>query len=153
MIANAQDESGLVVIGDMAPEFQLNDGKETITLSSLKGKVVLVNFFATWCPPCRKELPYVEEQVWKKYKNNPNFKLLVVGRNHSQEELIAFNKDKFEMPFYPDKDRQIFSKFAINTIPRNYVINKQGKIIYASTGFTLDSFSEMLKVIDKALKL
>lgn len=151
--AHAQDTSDLVKLGDQVPDFYLKNNEEIISPQSLEGKVVVIDFFATWCPPCIKELPLVEKYIWNKYKDNQNFKLLVVGRNHSKEELTKFGKDKFTMPFYPDKERVMYSKFAINTIPRNYVLNKSGKIIYSSSGFTMESFNKMLEVIEKELKL
>ncbi|MGQ1788370.1 TlpA family protein disulfide reductase [Saccharicrinis sp. GN24d3] len=148
----AQDVASLVKAGDLMPAFNLKSADENISSSDLKGKVVLINFFATWCPPCIKELPYVKKEIADKYKNRKDFKLLVVGREHTQAEMDKFKAEKFDLPFYPDKDRAMYGKFAMNTIPRNYVIDKSGKIIYASTGFSIEEFEKMLDLLKRELQ-
>ena len=121
--------------------------------ASLKGKVILVNFFATWCPPCQKELAAVQQTLWPKYKNNKDFVLLVIGREHSDADLQKYNEKKgFDFPLYPDKDRAIFGAFAKNLIPRGYLVGKDGKIIYTSKGYTDEEFAELMTKIEGALK-
>jgi thiol-disulfide isomerase/thioredoxin len=72
LVVRAQDESGdLVKEGQQMPAFTIvNDNGTQVPSSSLKGKVILVNFFATWCPPCQKELAEVQKTLWPKYKDN-----------------------------------------------------------------------------------
>jgi len=150
----AQDEATLVKVGDKAPNFtiELENGK-TKQLSDLKGKVVWINFFATWCPPCRQELPHLQKEVYDKLKNNPNFELIILGREHSWEEINKFKADnKFNMPFYPDMGRKVFSLFAKQNIPRNFIIDKEGKIAVASTGFTEKEFAEITEKVEALLK-
>ena len=65
----------------------MNDNGTQVPSSSLKGKVILVNFFATWCPPCQKELAEVQKMLWPKYKDNKDFVLLVIGREHTEVEF------------------------------------------------------------------
>ena len=67
-----------VKIGDAVPDFTVVTANGKLAAADLKGKVVLINFFATWCPPCRTELPVLEKQVWEKYKDNDDFVLLVI---------------------------------------------------------------------------
>ncbi len=141
-----------VKVGDVAPDFTVITPDGELTTADLKGKVVLINLFATWCPPCRKELPVLEKQVWEKYKGNDDFVLLVIGREHTSEELLKFAADqKMDLPFYPDSKREIFNQFAIQSIPRNYIINKDGKIVYASKGFSNIEFKHMLDVLKRQL--
>jgi thiol-disulfide isomerase/thioredoxin len=79
----AQDEFTLVKIGDKAPDFSFSTEKgQAKKLSDLKGKVVWINFFATWCGPCRQELPHLQKEVYNKLKNNKNFELIILGREH-----------------------------------------------------------------------
>ena len=120
---------------------------------TLKGKVILVNFFATWCPPCQKELAAVLQTLWPKYKDNKDFVLLVIGREHSDADLQKYNEKKgFDFPLYPDKDRAIFGAFAKSVIPRGYLVGKDGKIIYTSKGYTDEEFAELMTKIEGALK-
>lgn len=115
--------------------------------------MILVNFFATWCPPCQKELAAVQQTLWPKYKNNKDFVLLVIGREHSDADLQKYNEKKgFDFPLYPDKDRAIFGAFAKNLIPRGYLVGKEGKIIYTSKGYTDEEFAELMTKIEGALK-
>jgi peroxiredoxin len=149
----AQDEATLVKVGDKAPDFSfaLENGK-TKQLSDLKGKVIWINFFATWCPPCRQELPHLQKEVYDKLKSNPNFELIILGREHSWEEINKFKTDnKFNMPFYPDLGRKVFSLYANQNIPRNFIIDKEGKIAVASTGFNEKEFEEIIEKVTALL--
>lgn len=155
LVAKAQDESGdRVKVGDTMPAFTITNGDGSqLASSSLAGKVVLVNLFATWCPPCQTELAEVQKTLWPKYKDNPDFVMLVVGREHTAADLAKYNEKKgFTFPLYPDKSRSVFDAFAKNLIPRSYLIDKSGKIIYASTGYTPEEFADLMQSIEKALK-
>lgn len=151
---HAQDEFTLVKTGDIAPDFTFSTEKgQAKKLSDLKGKVVWINFFATWCGPCRQELPHLQKEVYEKLKNNKNFELIILGREHKWEEINKFTSDnKFDMPFYPDIERKVFSLYAKQNIPRNFIIDKEGKIAVASTGFNEKEFAEIIRKVDKMLK-
>lgn len=150
----SQEETTFVKIGNDLPVFEFEKIQgQTQSSSELKGKTVLITFFATWCGPCRKELPHIQSDIYNKYKNNPNFVLLIFGREHSWEEVNKFKADnKFSMPFYPDPERKIYSKFAGQYIPRNFLISPEGKVLYSTTGFEQKDFDELKEIIAKQLK-
>nr|WP_321485618.1 TlpA disulfide reductase family protein [uncultured Draconibacterium sp.] len=150
----AQDEFTLVKEGDTAPDFSITMKDGSIKkLSDLKGKVVWINFFANWCPPCRKELPHLEKEVYQKLKENKNFEVLVIGREHDWATVNKFKADNnYTLPFYPDAERDIFSKYAKQNIPRNFIIDKDGKIAVASIGFKEDEFNKIIEKVHKLLK-
>lgn len=139
--------------GSLAPNFTVRQKDASVQLSDLKGKVVLVNFFATWCGPCMKELPLLQKTIWDKYKDNPNFNLIIIGRGHTAEEMDTFKASKkYTMPFYPDFDKSIYNLYASKYIPRNYLIDKNGVIVYTSMGFTREDFEKLTEEVDKLMK-
>lgn len=139
--------------GDAMPEFQLSSSVYgDVKPADLKGKVVLVSLFATWCGPCQKELAEVQSTLWPKYKDNKDFVLLVIGREHTDEQLQKYNeRKKFTFPLYPDPKREVFSLFAEKTIPRAYLFGKDGKLVYSSVGYTAEEFQTLMESIAKAL--
>lgn len=150
----AQDEFTLVKEGQKAPDFTFETAPgKTAKLSDLKGKVVWINFFATWCGPCRQELPHLQKEVYDKLKDNPQFELIILGREHSWEEINKFKADNnYNMPFYPDAGRKVFSLYAKQNIPRNFIIDKEGKVAVSSIGFTEKEFAEIVEKVEKLLK-
>jgi peroxiredoxin len=153
LFSQTDDSKTFTKTGQDVPAFTVKtiDGK-TIDISALKGKVVLINFFATWCPPCMQEMPLVEKEIWQKLKSE-NFIVLAIGREHSAKELIKFNKEKgFTFSIAPDPKRGVFSLFAKESIPRNYVIDKKGKIAFQGIGYEEKEFKNMIEEIKKLLE-
>ena len=158
MTASAQSQEDqikattLINQGDKAPDFtvEMFNG-EKITLSQLKGKVVLINFWATWCPPCRQELKVVEKELINRFKGK-DFVFLPISRGEAKKTVEAFRKQNgYTFPMGLDPKQTIYKKYASNYIPRNFVVGKDGKVIYTSVGFTPEEFKEMIEVINKAL--
>lgn len=153
--SNAQESNSesqwKVEMGQKTPDFDFfwKDNKAD-KISNHSGKVVMINFFATWCPPCRQELPRVQEEIWNVYKDHPEFELFVFGREENWDVLDPFiEKTGYTFPILPDLERGIFNKFATQSIPRNVILNRNGEIIYQSIGFTDAEFNKMLEVIRK----
>ena len=146
-------KSTLTKVGQMVPEFSyITLNNDTIEINDLKGKVVFMNFFATSCPICMKELPFIENEIWAKYKDNENFELIVFGREHIADEMIAFKeKTGYTFNIVSDPERKIYSLFAEKYIPRNIVLGRDGNIIYQVTGFTDKEFSKLKEVLTKEL--
>ncbi len=149
-----QDESTLIKIGDTVPQFsfEIEKGK-MVNIKDYKGKLILINLFATWCPPCNEELPLVQKQIWEKHNDNEGFAFFVFGREEGWDKLIPYKEKKgFTFPILPDADRNIFKQFATQSIPRNIIVNQEGKIIYQSVGYSEKEFAEMVTLIDENLK-
>ncbi len=142
----------LVKDGMVAPNFEVEmfDGS-TVKLSDLKGKVVLLNFWATWCPPCRAELARVEKDIIEKFKGQP-FVFIPVSRGEKRETVAAFReKMGYTFPMGLDTDSSIYGKYAVTYIPRNFLIDKSGKVVKASVGYDEAEFAELVKLIEKQL--
>ena len=146
------EQSTLIKAGMLAPDFKVEmfDGK-TIRLSELRGKVVLVNFWATWCPPCREELTYVQADLIDRFKGK-DFVFIPISRGEEYGTVAAFRKRMgYTFPMGLDPDQSIFRKFASNYIPRNFLIDRDGRVVLASVGFTKEEFVEMVKLIEKTI--
>lgn len=147
-------QSWKVNVGDKAPAFELHskDGKK-VDLNTLKGKVVLINFFATWCPPCRKELPELQSKIWNRWKNRSDFYVVVLAREEGWDKLDPFMaSNSYTFPVFPDLERATFSLFAKDTIPRNVVLNKEGEIIYQSIGYEEKEFTKLIALLEQELE-
>ncbi len=142
-----------VSMGMQVPKFQFESAKgKRSSISDFKGKVVLINFFATWCGPCKIELPKIQSEIWNKHRDNPKFAILTFGREHTWQEVDKFRTDNgFQFPFYPDPKRGVYGKFAAQTIPRSFLLDEEGKIIFMSEGFEESHFNELVKLIDSKL--
>ncbi len=112
----------------IAPDFTITsfDG-ETITLGELRGQVVIVNFWASWCPPCRDEAPYLEE-TWRKYKDQG---VVFIGVDYADTETKALAYlEEFGITYFngPDVGTQISHDYNIQGVPETYYIGKNGEI-------------------------
>ena len=155
LTSKAQEGDGTInKVGDKAPDFVCTtvDGK-TIDTKELKGKVIMINFFATWCPPCKKELPVLQKNIAEKYANNKDFVLVVLGREHNMDEMNTYASETgLKLPFAPDVERKIYSLYASVTIPRNVIIDKKGNISYQAIGYTEEEFSKIEDHVAELLK-
>lgn len=150
------DRAYLVKVGDKAPNFiiKLTDGK-TMKLSDLRGKVVMLQFTASWCSVCRKEMPFIEKDIWQKHKSNSNFALLAIDRDEPLQTVVKFAKDiPVSYRFGLDPHADIFALYAARDagITRNVIIDKTGKIVFLTRLYDVEEFNKMTKVIDGMLK-
>lgn len=147
-------EAEKIKVGDALPAFTLHSQTYgDVSSADLKGKVVLVSLFATWCGPCQLELAEVQKTLWPAYRDNKDFRLLVIGREHTDADLKKYNeRKKFTFPLYPDPKREVYSLFADQTIPRAYLFGKDGKLIYSSVGYTKEEFQKLMDAVAQALK-
>ena len=145
-------ETTLTSLGQVAPLFELEttDG-ELFSLQEKKGKVVLINFFATWCPPCREELPALEKEIWQRFQGR-ELAVLVVGREHSSDEIVPFLKENgYTFPAAGDPERAAYGLYASQFIPRNVVVGPDGTILFQSSGYEREEFDRMVELIATAL--
>lgn len=154
--AKADDTGYIVKVGQMAPDFtvKLTDGK-TLRLSDLRGKVVMLQFTASWCGVCRKEMPFIEKDIWQKHKTNPNFVLIGIDRDEPLEKVIAFGKSTgVTYPLGLDPGADIFAKYALRQsgITRNVLINPEGRIVMLTRLYNPEEFASLVAKIDELLK-
>lgn len=154
MVLDVNAQEWKVNKGDQVPTFEIiGKNNHKVTTDSLKGKVVLLNFFATWCPPCRMELPRLQKELWDELSANKEFDVLVLAREEGWDKLDPFlESHKYTFPVYPDLKREVFGLFADQSIPRNVVLDRSGKIIYQSIGYEESEFSKMVELIKAELQ-
>lgn len=156
-IDKAADERGFIVkVGDVAPLFSatIANGDTVFHLANNKGKVVMIQFTASWCSVCRKEMPFIEKEIHQKYINNKDFVLLALDYDEALQkinELIEATGITYPVGF--DKGASIFHRYAAQKagVTRNIIIGKDGKIVFLTRLFNRNEFNEMKAAIQKAL--
>lgn len=128
--------------------FQNTDG-EILNLSDQKGKVIFMNFWATWCPPCIAEMPSVNE-LYEKLKNNKNIIFIMVDADHDFSKSVPFmNKHQFTLPLY-EANSEIPGNLLSGSIPTTMIFDKNGQLVFRHEG--AGDYSS-IKVTDYLLKL
>ena len=133
-----------------AIDFKLKDldGKE-LSLSDLKGKKVFINFWATWCPPCKAEMPEIE----KIYQGTKNSDLVIVAIEIGEPLSTVkpfINNNKYNFKVLLDLDQSVATKYGISAIPTSYFIDKNGNIISKNVGaMDIDQMKASIKALDK----
>ncbi len=144
----------IVNTGDQAPEFSMIlDNGDSLSLSELRGKIVVLQFTASWCSVCRKEMPHLEKEVWLPNKDK-DFILIGIDYDEPLEKVIAFKKQmKITYPMALDPNADIFALFAHKKsgVTRNVVIDKEGKIVFLTRLYDKKEFESMKTKITELL--
>jgi peroxiredoxin len=119
-----------------APDFTLKDlSGKSHSLSDYRGKVVLVNFWATWCPPCRKELPSMQ-RAWEQLRKD-NVELLAIDVGEDEETVFVFTGEMSVEPGFPillDTEGKVSSAWPVRGLPTTFVVDRKGRIAYSAVG-------------------
>ncbi len=143
-VADKKEGNGVEIpalVGKPAPDFTLKtpDGK-AITLSDLKGNVVLVDFWATWCVPCRLALPHIQHLAQDKDLADKGLKVLAVNFEDEKEQIVAYlEKNKFALTVPMDSDGKVAERYQVSGYPTTLVIGRDGTIKKGWVGFDADS--------------
>lgn len=151
---NPWKEMGIIQRSErpVADDFTLPtpEGNE-ISFSGLRGKVILLNFWATWCEPCRTEMPSIE-RLYKKLKNK-GLRVLAVDIMETADKVRAFMKEKeLTFPTVIDGDRKIADKYHVNVIPTTHLIDKTGRIAGTAFGAREWDSDTAFEIIEQLLR-
>jgi peroxiredoxin len=139
-----------VKIGDPNPEFLLTfPNGDSTSFAELKGKVIMLQFTASWCSVCRREMPYIEKDIWQVLKND-DLVLIGVDRDEPEDIVNKFAEDmKITYPLALDPGADIFGLFADKNsgVTRNVIIDKEGNIAHLTRLFTMEEFNVMVEKI------
>jgi peroxiredoxin len=146
----AEDEvaaATLTKIGQPAPDFTTTSlTGEPLALAKLRGRVVVLSFFATWCGPCKEELPHVQKELWQALRAKG---LVVIGIDREEAPaVIAPFVQKMGLTFAiaADPGRQIYGRYATAYIPRTYVIAPDGAIAFQTAGSGPEDFARLVAI-------
>ena len=151
------DRGYIVAVGDMAPDFtaRVAGSDEVISLSDYRGKrVVMLQFTASWCGVCRREMPEIESQIWKHHKDNEHFALVGIDREEPDSTVMAFaEKTGVTYPIVLDETGEIFCSYAhrLAGITRNVIVDTDGSIVMMTRLYDEEEFARMTQVIDSLL--
>ncbi|MDQ0157213.1 thiol-disulfide oxidoreductase ResA [Robertmurraya andreesenii] len=144
-----KDDMEKVEEGKKAPDFVLTDmNGEKHRLSDYEGKGVLLNFWATWCKPCKREMPYMESQ-YQKNKDN-GIQVLAVNIGESDVVINEFIKRHgLTFPILNDKKQEVLTAYGVDPLPITFLIDKEGKIVKIHKGEIIneDVVIEMMEEI------
>jgi thiol-disulfide isomerase/thioredoxin len=129
----AGSESGAPVpAGDVASDFKLEDAfsGQTVSLSSLKGKVVFLNVWATWCGPCREEMPSMET-LFDELKGNKDFVMLAVSQDIKGKSVVVpyVQKNGYHFRILLDPENKIGDAYSVSGVPETFIIDRKGRIV------------------------
>src|SRR5690606_34076818 len=145
-----QDDSG--TSNQPAIDFRFEDDNGKIqNTSSLRGKVVFINFWASWCPPCRAEFPSIES-LYSNYKTNPDIFFLMVNEDNDVAAAYAYLKNKkYSVPFYKAMGN-VPGEIYTGALPTTIVLDKDGKIRFHHTGFANYGSEKFMRQIEELIQ-
>ena len=140
------DDGYLVKVGGSAPDFTIQEAEgKTYRLSDLRGKVVMLQFTASWCSVCRTEMPFIEKEIWQE-KSASGLVVIGIDRDEKVDKVLKFKKDiKVTYPLALDPGAEIFGLFAQKEagVTRNVIIDRLGKIIFLTRLYKENEFNNM----------
>lgn len=133
--------------GFQAPDFTLDtlEGK-TVTLSKNGGKPSLVNLWASWCPPCKEEMPHLQK-AYEEYGDQVNFHMVNLTSQDSRDKMVEYVKgEEFTFPVLLDPKGEVGEQYMAFSIPQTYIVDEQGQVIRKITGaMTEEQLEEIMK--------
>ena len=141
----------LNLVGRAAPAFSAHDLQgQAVGTTALRGRVVVLNMWATWCQPCREELPRVERDIWQRFRQD--VAVVAVAEHEDAAKVRVFNqRANLTFALVPDPKGSVGHLYSGNAIPRTYVIDRRGVVVYQALGYDEQTFGELLAAVQRAI--
>lgn len=152
--APLEEAPPVVAAGDRAAEFALKDlNGNTVSLSSLRGKVIFLNIWATWCEPCREEMPSMET-LYNEFKNDKDFVILAVSQDRRGKDAVRayVEKNGYHFRVLLDPDNKISDTYDVSGVPETFIIDRQGRIAAHHMGAFDWSRSDVREALEQLLE-
>lgn len=122
-----------------------DEGGKAYSISEMRGSVVLINFWATWCPPCREEMPSLQK-LYDSFKNNQGFRMVTILYRDDYQKAIDYLKgNNYMLPVFIDQKEKSAFSYGVTGVPETYIVDKQGmlrsKVIGPADWSTPEAFS------------
>jgi peroxiredoxin len=147
-------DSAPVPAGDVASAFDLEDANsgQTVSLASLKGKVVFLNLWATWCGPCREEMPSMET-LYDEYKGNKDFVMLAVSEDTKGKTAVLpyVEKNGYHFKILLDPENKVGDSYGVSGVPETFIIDRSGRIVAHHMGAFDWSRPDVKSALDELL--
>lgn len=140
------------LLNHAVPSFSATDlDGHPISTAALRGRVFVVDVWATWCHPCIDELPRLEREVWQPHRQDVT--VVAVAERQDAGIVAKFNQQaKLTFPLVADPDSKITRLFPGNSIPRTYVVDRSGRIVHQSIGYGPQAFGDLVAAVEQAIK-
>ncbi len=146
----------IVFDGQEAPDFTTTVyGGGDFKLSDLRGKVVMLQFTASWCGICRREMPFIEKDIWQKHKDNEDFVLMAVDLKEEDSKIAEMIEGTgISYPVARDPEAAVFNLYNLKGagVTRNVLIDREGKIVMRTRRYHEEEFATLVAKIDEMLK-
>ena len=143
------DDYSYLVSGDSIPDVKftaIDTGQASLVK---KGHIILLNFFIIPCKHCKHMLEYLQEEIFPDFQEGKRL-LFAVGRGHTPAEILEFrDKGNYILPFAADPDRKSYDQFAEKKVPRNYLFDSYGRLVYQTRGFDLDQMMTLRSMLQE----
>lgn len=148
----AERGRGLTPMDRPAPDFTLPDPDgETLKLSGLRGKAVIINFWATWCPPCRAEMPSLQ-RAWNALKDSGGHVLAIHVGGDADQVWDFMARDQLDFPVAIDGDSKVINQWPVKGLPTTFIVAPDGRIAYRAIGGREWDDPEILEAVRALVK-
>lgn len=137
----------------MAKDFDLPvlDGNGTVRLSDYRGQVVYLSFWASWCVPCRQEMPHLAE-LWRQHREQ-GFQVIGINADEDPEAGLAFAREYgLEFPLVHDADRSVSKMYRVAGYPSHFIVGRDGRVHFSALGFTEDDALAVTQEVQTLLR-